>query len=180
MTTSTSCSALSPADTGASRMLEKALAHAADAGWRSRQGSENERQGRGQALRQRKEHGKGRAKLAESRKRHAGAQGKLASDLMALPAAVKELIPASTPEITIGQIEAAKRIVDERQGQLDDLRHDRDRRQADLRSSPRHNDSATSGAAAKSPPAPGARDLPGALAGRDRAGRHRPGRRPAT
>lgn len=112
---------------GPAHALEKALAHAAEQAGAAARGSENDAKGAATILTsQRKEHGKAQAKLTESRKRHAGAQSKLTSDLMSLPAAVKELIPATAQQITIGQIGSAKRIIDERQGQLNDLRHDRD------------------------------------------------------
>jgi exonuclease SbcC len=113
---------------GPAHALEKALAHAAEQAGAAARGSENDAKGAAEILiSQRKEHGKAQAKLTESRKRHAGAQSKLTSDLMSLPAAVKEFIPATAQQITVGHIEPAKRIVDERRGQLNDLRRTHDK-----------------------------------------------------
>jgi DNA repair protein SbcC/Rad50 len=107
--------------------LEKVLAQAADRAGAAAGGSENDAKRSAEALtRQRKEHEKAQAKLAEGRKRHVAAQSKLSSDLMSLPGEVKGFFPASAEQITVSHIESAKRIVDERQGQLGELRRARD------------------------------------------------------
>ncbi len=51
---------------------------------------------------------------------------------MTLPALVRDLIPASTPTITPGDIDTAKRIIAERRGQLDARRQDRERAAREL------------------------------------------------
>jgi len=66
------------------------------------------------------------ARLATARKRHATAQARFDRDLMALPALVRDLIPASTLTITSGDVDTAKRIIAERRGQLDARSQDRE------------------------------------------------------
>ena len=79
-----------------------------------------------------KAHDDAAARLATARKRHAAAQARFGRDLMALPALVRDLIPASTTAITPGDIDTAKRIIAERRGQLDARSQDRERATREL------------------------------------------------
>jgi DNA repair protein SbcC/Rad50 len=72
-----------------------------------------------------KAHDEAATRLATARKRHAAAQARFGRDLMALPALVRDLIPASTT-VTPGDVDTAKRIIAERRGQLDARSQDRE------------------------------------------------------
>jgi exonuclease SbcC len=106
---------LSPAHT-----VEKALADAAaGAHDAATEGKADAARAAGMFLLAEKAHDDASARLAVARKRHATAQTRLARDLMALPALVRDVIPAGAPAITTGDIDAAQQIIAERRGQLD-------------------------------------------------------------
>jgi exonuclease SbcC len=103
--------------------LEKVLAQAAEqAGTAAGENVNDANRFEEALIRLRKEHGKAQVKLTEGRKHQAAAESKLSSDLMSLPGEVKAFVPAIAEQITVGHIESAKRIVDERQEQLGGFR----------------------------------------------------------
>jgi len=72
------------------------------------------------------------ARLATAQKRHAAAQTRFRRDLTALPALVRDLIPATTSAVTSVNVDTAKRIIAERRGQLDARSKDRERATKEL------------------------------------------------
>lgn len=72
------------------------------------------------------------ARLTTARKRHAAAQARFGRDLTALPALIRDLIPASTSAVTLGDVDAGKRIIAERRGQLDARSQERERATGEL------------------------------------------------
>ena len=118
---------------GPARTAEKALADAAaSAHDAARESDTNAARAAERLSLAEKAHDDASARLATARKRHTTAQTRLARDLMALPALVRDLIPASTPTITPGDIDTAKQIIAERRGQLDARSQDRERATQEL------------------------------------------------
>jgi DNA repair protein SbcC/Rad50 len=117
---------------GPARAVEQALADAAArADDASRQSDTDAARAAERLSLAEKAHDDASAKLAMARKRHATAQARFARDLMALPALVRDLIPASTT-VTPGDIDTAKQIIAERRGQLDARNQDRERATREL------------------------------------------------
>ena len=118
---------------GPARTVEKALADAAASAHDAARDGETDAASAAERLSlAEKAHDDASAKLAAARKRHATAQARLARDLMALPDLVRDLIPASIPAITPGDIDTAKQIIAERRGQLDARSQDRERATQEL------------------------------------------------
>jgi exonuclease SbcC len=112
---------------GPARALEKVLADAATAA------DDAARNGEGQAARaadklllQQTTHGQAQDRLEEACRRHESAWAKLSRDLEELPQLARQQIPGSAHAVTPGQIDVARQILTERQGQLDALGRDRD------------------------------------------------------
>ena len=105
---------------GPARAVEQALADAAtSAEHAARESETNAARAAERLSHAEKAHDDAETRLATDRKRHATAQARFGRDLMALPALVRDLIPASTPTGTPGDVDTAKRIIAERRGQLD-------------------------------------------------------------
>ncbi len=79
-----------------------------------------------------KTHDEAVTRLTAARKRLAAAHAKLGQDLAALPALPRDLIPASTPDITSSDIDNAKLVTAERREQLDAWTRDRERAVTEL------------------------------------------------
>jgi exonuclease SbcC len=111
---------------GPARAVEQALADAATSAEDAARERETDAAGAAERLSlAEKAHDDAAARLATARKRHATAQARFVRDLMALPALVRDLIPASMT-VTLGDIDTAKRIIAERRGQLDARSQDRE------------------------------------------------------
>ena len=93
---------------GPARAVEQALADAAAGAEDAARESETDAARAAEKLSlAEKAHDDAAARLATARKRHATAQARFGRDLMALPALVRDLIPASTPAVTPGDIDTA-------------------------------------------------------------------------
>ncbi len=111
---------------GPARAVEQALADAATSAEDAARESETDAARAADRLSlAEKAHNEAAARLTAARKRNATAEDRFGRDLMALPALVRGLIPASTT-VTPGDIDTAKQIIAERRGQLDARSQDRE------------------------------------------------------
>jgi DNA repair protein SbcC/Rad50 len=118
---------------GPARAVEQALADAAGGADDAARESETDAARAADKLSlAEKAHDDAAGRLTTARKRHAAAQARFGRDLMALPALARDLIPASTPDITPGDIDMAQQIIAGRRGQLDARSQDRERATREL------------------------------------------------